>query len=74
MYNFEPITNPIDAKIKILRDFCILRPNAHVQTAAVRNILTACANEHQMDIKLHDLLRGHETIKEFIARHKTVYH
>ena len=72
MYNFEIITNPIDEKIEILHDFCILRPNAHKQEAAVRNILSACANEQQMDTKLHDLILGDETVKEFINRHSTL--
>ena len=70
MYNHDTIINPIDAKIEILRDFCVLRPNACRQEAAVRAILSSCANERQMEIKLHDLILGDETIKEFIARHK----
>ena len=74
MYNFETITSPIDEKIELLHDFCILRPNASRQETAVRNILMSCANEHQMDIKLHNILCGDETIKDFIARHKTICH
>lgn len=62
-------TNPIDDKIEILRDFCILKRGAAKQEAAVREILENCENEIQMEQKLHNVLRGKETLKEFIGRH-----
>jgi hypothetical protein len=64
-------TNPIDDKISLLRDFCLLKRNASKQEAAVRQILGDCETETQMEQKLYNVLHGKETLKDFIARHNT---
>lgn len=60
--------NPIDDKIEVLQDFCILRKNAKKQEMAVRAILATCDTEIQMEQKLYNMLRGKETIHDFIQR------
>jgi hypothetical protein len=61
--------NPVSEKLRVLRHFGILTSNATVQKEQVRTILASCTSEAQMDVKLYNVLRGNETIKEFIARH-----
>lgn len=60
-------TDPIDEKIELLRDFRLLRRTATEQETAVRRILGGCT-EIQMDQKLHDILCGNKTLKEFIEQ------
>lgn len=62
------MTNYINEKIEILRDLCILRPNAKRQESAIRDILGDCRTEIQIDQLLHNVLCGKETLKELIAR------
>lgn len=62
--------NIIDEKIELLHDFCILRGNAHKQEQAVRNILANCKTEVQMEQKLHNVLKGEETLKDLIMRER----
>lgn len=61
--------NLIDEKIELLRDFCLLRGRATKQEETIRKILATCDNEIQMEQKLHNVLRGKETLKDFIDRH-----
>jgi hypothetical protein len=68
MYTRKNEPNIIDAKIELLRDLCILTRNAKKQEAAVRAILERCQSEVRIEQKLHDLLCGNETLKEFISR------
>lgn len=56
----------IQSKIRLLRDFCILRRN-DVRTVIVRKILSAKQNETQIDRFLHDILRGNKTLDEAIG-------
>ena len=60
--------NPIDDKINLLRDFCILRRGATKQEKAIRNILSNCKSEIQMEQKLYNVLHGIETLKDLIRR------
>lgn len=60
--------SPIDEKIELLRDFCILRKNANKQEEAIRNILAGCKSEIQMEQKLHNVLHGKESLKDLINR------
>ena len=55
----------IQSKIRLLRDFCILRRN-DAREAIVRKILAAKQNEIQIDQFLHDILRGNKTIDQAI--------
>lgn len=68
-YEINEDVNPIDKKIEVLKDFCILNSRSKTQEKAVRDILANCQSETQMDQKLYNVLRGTETLKEFIARH-----
>lgn len=69
MYDFNEMTNrdPIDVKIELLHDFDILRSSVKKEVAT-RRILADCKNELQMDIKLHDLLRGKVTLDDIIEK------
>lgn len=60
---------PIDQKIELLQDFCILSRRAKKQEEMVRSILATCTSDVQMEQKLYHLLRGSETLQEFISRH-----
>ena len=62
------MTNYINEKIEIMNDLCILRKNATKQETAIRNILSACKNEIQVDQKLHNVILGNETLKDLIKR------
>lgn len=62
------MTRYINEKIEIMNDLCILRKNAPKQETALRNILSACENEIQIDQKLHNVLCGNETLKDLIKR------
>lgn len=67
-YNHQDIETIIDEKIEVLYDFTIL-PSKHCKDAKkVRKILANCTNEIQMDIQLHNLLHGTETLDQFIKR------
>ena len=68
IYNEGININPIDEKIELLHDFCILRKNATKQEAAIRNILSTCKSEIQMEQKLYNVLHGNETLKDLIKR------
>ena len=68
----EVVKTPIDIKIELLKEMVILRSNAHKQEEAVRIILATCQSEAQMDIKLHDLIVGNETIAKFVRRHEYI--
>lgn len=70
MYTLNETANPIDEKIELLQDLCVLRKGAVKQEEAVRKILATCQSDRQLDIKVHDLVCGNETIKQFIGRHK----
>lgn len=58
----------IDYKIKVLKEFCILAPNAKKKETAIRNILSGCRNEYEADAKLHDVLYGNETLDDMLTR------
>ena len=70
MYDFNEMSNrnPIDEKVSLLHDFCILRKGATKQEAAIRNILANCPSEIAMEQKLYNVLRGNETLKDLIKR------
>lgn len=55
----------IQSKIRLLRDFCILRRN-DTRTVIVRKILASKKNEIQIDQFLHDILRGNKTLDQAI--------
>lgn len=55
----------IQSKIRLLRDFCILRRN-DAREAVVRKILEARETEIQIDQFLHDILRGNKTLDQAI--------
>ena len=67
------MTTYINEKIEILHDLCILRPNAHRQEDALKNILGTCKTEIQIDQKVHNVILGHETLKDLIKREGQVY-
>lgn len=56
----------IQSKIRLLRDFCILRRN-DARTVIVRKILAAKQSEIQIDQFLHDIIRGNKTLDEAIG-------
>lgn len=62
--------DPIEAKIELLRDFCILRRGATKKEKQIRAILARCKSEIQMEQKLHNVLRGIETLDELIIKEK----
>lgn len=62
-------SNLINEKIELLNEFGILSSTATRQEEAVRRILSECNNEIQVEQKLHDILCGNETLKDFITRH-----
>ena len=62
----------IRGKIRLLMDFCILKGSAKKQIESVYNILATCNSEVQMDQKIHNMLHGKETLKDFINRHNSL--
>lgn len=70
MYVHNENSNPINQKLELLRDFCILKTNAYKQEEAIREILGACKSEMEMDRKLRDLLIGDKSLKEFIKQYR----
>ena len=61
-----PKKDYIQLKIRLLRDFCILRRN-DAREKIVRKILAAKKNEIQIDQFLHDILRGNKTLDQAIG-------
>ena len=55
----------IQSKIRLLRDFCILRRN-DAKEVVVRKILEARETEIQIDQFLHDIVRGNKTLDQAI--------
>lgn len=55
----------IQSKIRLLRDFCILRKN-DAREVVVHKILEARQNEIQIDQFLHDIIRGNKTLDQAI--------
>ena len=69
MYMHNDIAiDPIDEKVQLLHDFCILTDESVEDEATIRNILATCKTELQMEHKLHNVLRGNETLKDLIQR------
>ena len=60
-----PKKDYIQLKIRLLRDFCILRRN-DAREAIVHKILAAKTNEIQIDQFLHDVIRGTQTLDQAI--------
>lgn len=58
----------INDKIKLLRQFGVLKSKATKQTKAVRKILARCQNDLQLDIKVRDLITDKITLEQFIAK------
>ena len=71
IHNELSVVNPIDEKVELLKDFCILRKGATNQEKAIRAILGNCKTEIQMEQKLYNVLRGNESLKELIQREET---
>ena len=63
--------NIINEKIELLHDFCVLNKRAPKQEQSVRDILSRCKSEIEIERKLHDVLRGYETLKQLIKREET---
>lgn len=60
--------NIVEEKIELLHDFRVLLSNATKQEATIRNVLTLCPSYIRMEHKLHNILYGNETVKDFIKR------
>ena len=66
--NNETLADIVDKKIGLLRDFCILKGYGKKEKL-VRELLSRCTNDLQMDILLHDVLVGNTTLDEMLGRY-----
>lgn len=59
-------------KMQMLYDFCILKPQKNhlpdPRQEAVRAMLEQCESERKMEVLLHDVLLGRETIGALLQR------
>ena len=65
------MTEIIYEKLELLYDFCILtmRANKHdPKENRVREMLSSCKSEREMERTLHDVLVGNETLEQLLAR------
>ena len=65
------MTEIIYEKLELLYDFCILtmRANKHdPKENRVREMLSACKSEREIERTLHDVLVGNETLGQLLAR------
>lgn len=59
-----PIEEIVEKKISLLHDFCLIKGES--QADDVRELLSSCGNEIQMDNILHDILVGKTTMESVL--------
>ena len=64
--NNETLADIVSKKIDLLMDFCILKGYGE-QEKLVRELLSRCTNEIQMDNILHDVLVGNTTLDKLLG-------
>ena len=58
----------VNEKIRLLRDFCIIRGMSDPRVPKIKSMLHECKSEYSMDMLLYNVLRDRETIDDLLAR------
>ena len=62
----------IEMKIDVLKDFCIISRRPSKQEKTIREILSHCKSEYELDRKLYSVLHYGTPIDEFIRENRGV--